>query len=144
MADETNLSSKLPVADRTREVWGRKLCWWLSAEYVSARFRWIFLLRIHQHPFLRELTTLLDPVQSVSPTLLVSWSPLGKLWVCPCIASFDHSVFRRSSPKRIFFGDQLNTTLATSCVYWRFIKMKMTKLPTDLICNSSSLDRTIE
>ena len=28
MADETNLSSKLPVADRTREVWGRKLCWW--------------------------------------------------------------------------------------------------------------------
>ena len=28
MADETNLISKLPVADRTREVWGRKLCWW--------------------------------------------------------------------------------------------------------------------
>ena len=28
MADETNPSSKLPVADRTREVWGRKLCWW--------------------------------------------------------------------------------------------------------------------
>ena len=28
MADETNLSSKLPVADRAREVWGRKLCWW--------------------------------------------------------------------------------------------------------------------
>ena len=28
MDDETNLSSKLPVADRTREVWGRTLCWW--------------------------------------------------------------------------------------------------------------------
>ena len=28
MAYETNLSSKLPVADRTREVWGRSLCWW--------------------------------------------------------------------------------------------------------------------
>ena len=27
MADETNLSSKLPVADSTREVGGRKLCW---------------------------------------------------------------------------------------------------------------------
>ena len=27
MADETNLSSKQPVADRTREVRGRKLCW---------------------------------------------------------------------------------------------------------------------
>ena len=28
MADETNLSSKLPVTDRTREIGGRKLCWW--------------------------------------------------------------------------------------------------------------------
>ena len=28
MVDETNLSSKLPVADSTKEVWGRKLCWW--------------------------------------------------------------------------------------------------------------------
>ena len=28
MTDETNLSSKLSVVDRTREVWGRKLCWW--------------------------------------------------------------------------------------------------------------------
>ena len=28
MSDKTNLSSKLPVADRTREVWGRKLFWW--------------------------------------------------------------------------------------------------------------------
>ena len=27
MADETNLRSKLPVADRIREVWGRKLHW---------------------------------------------------------------------------------------------------------------------
>ena len=28
MADETSRSPKLPVADSTREVWGRKLCWW--------------------------------------------------------------------------------------------------------------------
>ena len=28
VADEINLSSKLLVADRTREVWGRKLYWW--------------------------------------------------------------------------------------------------------------------
>ena len=27
MADMTNLSSKLPVADRTREICGRKLSW---------------------------------------------------------------------------------------------------------------------
>ena len=39
MADETNLSSKLPVADRTREVWGRKFCWWcLSSGFPLCTF----------------------------------------------------------------------------------------------------------
>ena len=39
MADEPNLSSKLPVADRTREVWGRKLCWWcLSSGFPLCTF----------------------------------------------------------------------------------------------------------
>ena len=39
MADETNLSSKLPVADRTREVCGRKLCWWcLSSGFPLCTF----------------------------------------------------------------------------------------------------------
>ena len=39
MTDETNLSSKLPVADRTREVWGRMLCWWCFAlAFHCARF----------------------------------------------------------------------------------------------------------
>ena len=39
MADETSLSSKLPVADRTREVWGRKLCWWcLSSGFPLCTF----------------------------------------------------------------------------------------------------------
>ena len=39
MADETNLSSKLPIADRTREVWGRKLCWWcLSSAFPLCTF----------------------------------------------------------------------------------------------------------
>ena len=39
MADETNLSSKLPVANRTREVWGRKLCWWcLSSGFPLCTF----------------------------------------------------------------------------------------------------------
>ena len=46
MADETNLSSKLPVADRTREVWGRKLCWWcLSSGFRCARFCSASLIR---------------------------------------------------------------------------------------------------
>ena len=53
MADETDLGSKLPVADRTREVWERKLCCWcLSSGFPLARLRWFFLLRTHQHPFL--------------------------------------------------------------------------------------------
>ena len=39
MANETNLSSELPVADRTREVWGRKLCWWcLSSGFPLCTF----------------------------------------------------------------------------------------------------------
>ena len=39
LAHETNLSSKLPVADRTREVWGRKLCWWcLSSGFPLCTF----------------------------------------------------------------------------------------------------------
>ena len=39
MSDETNLSSKLPVADRTREVWERKLCWWcLSSGFLLCTF----------------------------------------------------------------------------------------------------------
>ena len=39
MADETNLSSKLPVADRTRMVWERKLFWWcLSSGFPLCTF----------------------------------------------------------------------------------------------------------
>ena len=39
MADETNLRSKLPVADRTREVSGRKRCWWcLSSSFPLCTF----------------------------------------------------------------------------------------------------------
>ena len=38
-AGETNLSSKLTGADRTREVWGRKLCWWcLSSGFPLCTF----------------------------------------------------------------------------------------------------------
>ena len=39
MADETNLISKLPVVDRTREVWERKFCWWcLSSGFPLCTF----------------------------------------------------------------------------------------------------------
>ena len=37
MADETNFNSKLPIADRTREVWGRKLCWWCLSSVFPLR-----------------------------------------------------------------------------------------------------------
>ena len=46
MADETNLSSKLPVADRTREVWGRKLLALAFAAQVSALLHWFFLILV--------------------------------------------------------------------------------------------------
>ena len=39
IADETSFSSKLPVADRTREVWGRKLCWWCLSSGFPLRTR---------------------------------------------------------------------------------------------------------
>ena len=50
MADETNLSCKLPVADRKKRGLRKKAllvlpCLWLSAEHVSARFHWLRLLR---------------------------------------------------------------------------------------------------
>ena len=39
MADETNLSSTLPIANRTREVRGRKLCCWdLSSGFLLSTF----------------------------------------------------------------------------------------------------------
>ena len=39
MDGEANLISKLPVADRKREVWGRKLCWWrLSSGFPLRTF----------------------------------------------------------------------------------------------------------
>ena len=52
MADETNLSSKPLVADRTRAVWGRKLCWWCLSSGFPLGTYWFISLRIHQLPFL--------------------------------------------------------------------------------------------
>ena len=37
MVDETNISSKLPVADSTREFCGRKLCWWCLSPVFPLR-----------------------------------------------------------------------------------------------------------
>ena len=122
MADETNLSSKLssklPVADRTREVWGRKLYFWcLSSGFplctfllgfadsfsfiwhirsekalTSARLRWFFFLHIQQLPFLWGLATLYDLVQSVPMTLLIWYFILDGSWLIitkTCLYNFD-------------------------------------------------------
>ena len=88
MADETILVSKLPVADRTREVSGRKLWWWCLSSGFPLRmfllgfadffffFSFFFFFRIHQHPFLWGLA----PYARTCPTtLLVCWSLQGSL-----------------------------------------------------------------
>ena len=78
MADETNLFSKLPVADRTREVWGRKLCWWcLSSGFPLCTFLLgfaSFCFVFTSSPSYEASPLLFDPVQSVPMTLLVCWS----------------------------------------------------------------------
>ena len=74
MADETNLSSKLPVIDRTREVWGRKLCWWC----FSSGFPLCTFLLGFADSFCFVFTS--SPFYEVSPlcTILFNLFP----WLC--------------------------------------------------------------
>ena len=74
MADETNLSSKLPVADRTREVWGRKLCWWC----LSSGFPLCTILLGFADSFCFVFTS--SPFYEASPlcTILCNLFP----WLC--------------------------------------------------------------
>ena len=101
MADETNLSSNLPAADRTREVWGRKLCWWcLSSGFTLCRFLLGFA-----DSFCFVFTS--SPSYEASPLCMILCSLFPWLcWYveifkegfegCPCMASSDHhaSVFQ--------------------------------------------------
>ena len=101
MADETNLSSKLPIADRTREVWGRKLCWWcLSSGFPLCTFLLgfadSFCCVFTSSPFneASQLCTILCNLfsMSVGASMLKS---LREALRCLCIASSDYhgSVF---------------------------------------------------
>ena len=102
MADETNLSSKLPDADRTREVWGRKLCWWCPSSGFPLRtfllgfadsFRFVFtstLLMKLRH-FARSRTVCshdsVGMLKSLREALRVSlyrffWPPLERFPTC--------------------------------------------------------------
>ena len=65
MDDETNLSSKLPVADRTREIWGRKLCWWC----LSSGFPLFTFLLGFADSFCFVFTT--SPSYEASPLFLI-------------------------------------------------------------------------
>ena len=113
-ADETTLNSKLPVADRIRGVWGRKLCWWcLSSGFPLSTFLFGFAESLcfvftstpsyEASPLCSILCNLfpwLDMLKSLKEALRVS-----------LYASSDHhgSVFRR----RIFFGKRSSGVLLT-------------------------------
>ena len=77
MADETNPSSKLPVADRKREVWGRKLCWWC----LSSGFPLCTFLLGFADSFCFVFTS--SPFYEASPlcTILCNLFP----WLCWCV-----------------------------------------------------------
>ena len=99
MTGETNLSFKLSVADRTREVWGRKLCWCSGSGFPLCTFLLGFA-----DSFCFVFTS--SPSHEASPlcSILCNLFP----WLCwyveifkggfgyPCIASSDHhgSVFQ--------------------------------------------------
>ena len=82
MADETNLSSKLPVADRTREVWGRKLCWWcLSSALPLCTFLLGFADSFASYwpaPFFMRPRHFLGPRSEPLCTILCNLFP----WLC--------------------------------------------------------------
>ena len=116
MADETTFSSKLPVADRTSEVWGRKLCWWgLSSGFplgtfligFADSFRCVFTSTpSYEARYFVQSCSLdsVDMLKSLREALRVSlyrffWPPWERFPTC-------------SSPQRIFFGKRSSGILA--------------------------------
>ena len=98
MADETDFSSKLPTADRTRKVWGRQLCWYC----LSSGFPLITFLLDFPDSFCFVFTSTLlmrprqfDRLFVICSHEYVSMLKSLRLWGCPCIAAYDHrgSVF---------------------------------------------------
>ena len=74
MADETSLSSNLPVADRTREVWGRKLYWWC----LSSGFPLCTFLLGFADSFCFVFTS--SPFYEASPLCTILWNLFS--WLC--------------------------------------------------------------
>ena len=91
MVEETNLSSKLPVIDRTREVWGRKLCWrCLSSGFPLCTFLLILFASYSQAPLLMRPRHFVQSCAICSHDSVGMLKSLRRLWGCPCIASSDH------------------------------------------------------
>ena len=115
MADETNLSSKLPVANRTREVWGRKRCWWcLSAG---------FLLRTFLVSFADSFCFVLTSIPSYEASPLCSILCILLPWLCWYVEVFRvslHGFFwppGKRFPTWIFFGIRSSGILVTQPVH---------------------------
>ena len=120
MADETNLSSRLPAADRAREVWGGKLYWWCLCSGFPLS---TFLIGV-ACSFCFVLTS--TPSYEASPLCLILCNlfpndPVGML------KSLRVSLYRFfrppwprfptcSSPWRIFFGKCSSGILVTLLV----------------------------
>ena len=83
MADQTNLSSTLPVSDTTREVWRRKLCWWCLSSgfplctFLSKTKKMMFLFRIYFGLcFLLWNASFISVELAITKTYLYNFDPL--------------------------------------------------------------------
>ena len=119
MADETNLSSKLPVADRAL-FWGRRHCWWC----LALAFRWArscsaaLVLFASYSP----APLLMRPCHFARSCAICSHDSVGmlkSLWEALRVSlhRFFWPPWERfptySSPKRIFFGKRSSDILIT-------------------------------
>ena len=118
MADETNLSSKLPVADRTREIWGRKLYWWC----LISRFPLSTFLLEFADSFCFVFTS--TPSYEALPLRSILYNLFPRLcWYAEVFKGDFEGVlvsllitmgaFSHFSPQKIFFGKCSSGTLVT-------------------------------
>ena len=119
-----NLSSKLPVADKTREVWGRKCCWWcLGSDFPLSKFLPGFT---YSFRFGIQAPLLMRPRHFAWSYAICSHDSVGMLkslrkalrmsLYCFFWPPWEHFPIY-SSPKRIFFGKHSLGILVTWTVH---------------------------
>ena len=127
MADETNLSSKLLVADRPRAIWGRKLCWWwLSAGFPMPAFLLGFadsFCFVFTSTLSYEASLLFSILCNLFPRLCWYFEVLNRCFEC-VLVSLLLTTMRAFSTYRIFFGKRSSGILVTwpvhlNCVNYR-------------------------